>query len=409
MKIAISKFFLVVLFLFSASHAWCQVKESDKLKKQQKQIEEKIAFTENLLKSTETNKVNLSSSIGLISNKIKYREALLSNINVQLNTLNAEIKTLKSEVKLLDAQLQVLIQQYKSMIVQSYKMRSESASVFFILSSTNFNQASKRMLYLNQLTKFRADQIQRIKALRNSILEKQQLIEEKRLNQEQLLKSKESEKSKYVRDREGKIKTIKNLEGKEQKLQKELQDQKIKANNIKKAISAAIRKEIEATRKKEVTKPRTVAETKEIALNNSGFEGNKGRLPWPVSKGEITKGFGKQAHPVHVGIYTYNKGLDISTVKGANVRCVYKGKVSSIINIPGAGKAVIVAHGNYRTIYSNLQSVYVQKGASLDTKDEIGALLINPDGSPSEVHFEIVKITAEGKISNLNPSFWLYQ
>ena len=289
MKTAINK--LSILFFFSVTifMATAQEKESDKLKRQQEELNSKIAFTEKLLESTEDSKANLSSSISLISNKIKYREALLNNISVQLKTLNSDVKSISKELEILDAQLKNLEQQYKNMIVQAYKMRSESASVFFIISSTNFNQATKRLAYLNQLTKFRADQIQRIKLLRQTIASKKTEIEQKKIDQEKLLKNKEQEKSNYLKDRENKQSAVKELEGKELQLQSDLQAQKRKSDQIKRAISAAIRKEIEEARKKEKAKPKTLAETKEIAINNTGFENNKGRLPWPVSKGEVTK------------------------------------------------------------------------------------------------------------------------
>ncbi len=399
---------LLVIFIFSVN-VFSQEKESDRLKRQQKELQDKITFTENLLKSTESNKTNLTSSISLISNKIRYREALLNNITIQLKTLNSEVKELSEELEYLNKQLIGLEQQYKNMLIQAYKIRSESASVFFVISSSNYNQAIKRMAYLNQLTKHRADQIKKIRALRLTIEEKKRGIELKELNQQKLLVNKENEKTRYLKDRQKKLTVIKSLEGEEKKLQDELQAQRNKASQIKKAISNAIKKEIAEAQKREKAKPKSLAETKEIQLNNAGFESNKGRLPWPVSKGEITKGYGRQAHPVHVGVYTNNKGIDISTVKGASVRAVYKGKVTSIINIPGAGKAIIVSHGNYRTIYSNLQTVYVQKGDELETKQELGALLLNSNGSFSEVHFEIIKISSEGQINNLNPSFWIYQ
>jgi len=155
-------------------------------------------------------------------------------------------------------------------------------------------------------------------------------------------------------------------------------------------------------------KMRSLADPKEVSLSNKGFEANKGRLPWPVKKGEITKGFGKQPHPVHVNVSTYNNGVDITTVKQSTVRAVYLGEVTSVIIIPGAGKAIIVKHGSYRTIYSNLQETYVAAGDKVEAKQEIGALLINSSGN-SEVHFEIRKITSDGQISNINPTYWLYR
>ncbi|MFD1553160.1 hypothetical protein DNU06_12580 [Putridiphycobacter roseus] len=409
MRIVINKTLLFCFIGLLSFTLLGQQKESDKLKQQQKELENKISFTENLLKSTTDDKLNLSKNISLINHKIEYREALLNNISVQLKTLNTNVLAYQNEIELLSAQVLVLEEQYKKMIVQAYKMRSETASVFFIISAANYNQANKRMVYLSQITKYRADQIYRIKQLRNQIQNNLLLLEDAKTDQQVLKESKQREKNKYLKDRALKIENINSLTGKEKLLQDELLAQKKKSDAIKRAISKAINKEIADAQKKAKATPKTIKETKEIALNNSGFEANKGRLPWPVSKGEITKGFGKQAHPLHPGVYTYNSGLDITTVKGATVRAVYAGVVSSIINIPGAGKAIIIAHGNYRTIYSNLQEVYVQKGDKVLVKQEMGALLIQTNGSVSEVHFEIRKITDEGQIDNLNPAFWLYQ
>lgn len=224
-----------------------------------------------------------------------------------------------------------------------------------------------------------------------------------------MAQKKEKEKNNYINDLSKKKDYVIKLDSKQQELQEELTQQKKKQQDIKRAIDKAINKEIAEQRAKEKAKPKTVAETKETKLTNDGFEANKGRLPWPVSKGEVTKGYGKQPHPLHPGVYTYNNGVDITTVKGSTVRAVYSGVVSSVILIPGAGKAIIIAHGNYRTIYSNLQESYVQKGDKVVAKQEIGSLLVSPDGSMSDVHFEIRKITSEGQIKNLNPSYWLYK
>ena len=260
------------------------------------------------------------------------------------------------------------------------------------------------MEYLEQLSKYRADQIRKIQSTIATLNEQKALLEEKKIEQDRIASLNAEEQKNYIRDREKQKETILSMQGQETQLKQELALQQKKSQEIQNAINAAINKEILAERKKNTTP----AITKETELSNKGFEDNKGRLPWPVTSGEITKGFGKQPHPVHVNVFTYNNGVDITTVKGSTVRAVYAGEVTSVIVIPGAGKAVIIAHGNYRTIYSNLQETYVQAGDKVVVKQEIGALLINGSGN-SEVHFEIRKITPEGEITNINPTYWLYR
>jgi len=149
--------------------------------------------------------------------------------------------------------------------------------------------------------------------------------------------------------------------------------------------------------------------TPDVEPESVEFEKNRGRLPWPVEKGEITSSFGKNPHPTLPGIFTNNNGIDIGTSKGAPVRCVFNGKVSSVFVIPNAGKCVVISHGAYRTVYANLAEVNVTKGQEIKTKQQIGSL--RPDeanNSLSQAHFEIWKIT-ENDMEKQNPALWLFR
>ena len=156
------------------------------------------------------------------------------------------------------------------------------------------------------------------------------------------------------------------------------------------------------TEKKEVA----FTETKETTALSKSFEGNKGKLPWPVDKGSITEGFGKNPHPTLDNVFTNNNGIDISAPKNAQVRAVFEGEVTSVLNIPGAGKVVIIKHGNYRTVYSNLQDTYVKAGTKVTTKQSIGSLLVKDGSSTSVAHFEIHQVVGTA-VQCLNPSLWV--
>jgi septal ring factor EnvC (AmiA/AmiB activator) len=406
--LSVTRSLLVFLFCVFSLTSVAQQKDSDRLKKEQEELKKKIGFTEKLLESTKTNKENLTENIGLIERKIEYRDELLNNLDKQLSQLSMEIESMKAEIESLRLEIERQKAAYKAMLVHAYKMRSSSSSLIFILSSESFNQASKRMAYLKQLSKFRSDQIIKIQTTKKKLDTELADLELKKKEKDDLMVEQKSEHTKYISDRENQKKQIENLKGKETQLQQELAAQKKKVKDIQNALNAALNKEILDKKKKKDEKPLTDKEIKEVELSNKGFEADKGKLPWPVSKGEITKGYGKQAHPVHINVYTQNNGVDITTSKGATVRAVYAGEVTSVILIPGAGKAVIIAHGDYRSIYSNLQEAYVTKGAKVETKQDIGYLLANESGT-SEVHFEICKITAEGDIVHVNPTYWITQ
>ncbi len=147
-------------------------------------------------------------------------------------------------------------------------------------------------------------------------------------------------------------------------------------------------------------------DTKEVEALSKSFEGNRGKLPWPVEKGTVTESFGKNAHPTLKNVYTNNRGIDISAPKNAQVRAVFEGEVTSVLNIPGAGKVIIIKHGNYRTVYTNLQETYVKIGQKVSTKKVIGSLLAKDGESMSIAHFEIHHVNGS-TVTCLNPTLWV--
>lgn len=402
----VSNYLIVFCLLFSGV-VTAQKSESDRLKKEQQDLKNKISFTEKLIETTRSNKENLSSNIVLYDRKIEYRSDLLNNLNMQLRQLALEIDQIKVEIESLQLEIERQKNAYRIMLKHTYKMRNSSASLLFILSAESFNQASKRMAYLKQLSKFRSDQIVKIENSKQALETNLTDLEQKKTEKDELMSNQSQEQKQYISDREYQKRQIENLKGKENELLKELNKQMEESRKLQSALNAALNKEALDKKKREDEKGGLTAEEKEkVALSNLGFETDKGKLPWPVSKGEITKGYGKQAHPVHINVYTYNNGIDISTVKGSAVKAVYDGEVTSVVVIPGAGKAIMIGHGDYRSVYSNLQEVYVSKGDKVKTGQDIGYLLVNGSGN-SEVHFEICKITPEGDIVHVNPTYWL--
>ncbi|MFN5633565.1 MAG: murein hydrolase activator EnvC family protein, partial [Flavobacteriia bacterium] len=253
-----------------------------------------------------------------------------------------------------------------------------------------------------------------------------------------ILNEKRSEKSVIEKDKRKQEEVYRKFKQEESKLLSQLKDDEKKKENLKQKINSAIQNEIadtEAKRKKTeaekekksttttttsgtstttATKPEssttttkketTLPETKESAALSKSFEGNKGKLPWPVDKGSITESFGRNAHPTLENVFTNNNGVDISASKGASVRAVFEGEVTSVLNIPGAGKVVIIKHGNYRTVYSNLQDTYVKIGSKVTTKQAIGTLLVTE--GLSVAHFEIHQVVGTSSVA-LNPSLWI--
>lgn len=437
----VNKYFFIFLLLFSFS-SFGQA-TSEKLRTEQARLEKKISNTKSLLDKTKSNTEQSLNELRLIDNQIKFREELVTNFDNQVR--GAEIKVLEkdSEIKELTQKLARLKAQYKQLLLYAYKHRNKFGRMMFIFSSTSYNEAIKRGSYLERIADIQKKQFLIIRQHQGLIKEEITSIEKEKQYKLKVLEEKRREKAAIEQDKKKQEQTYKKFKQEEGKLLAQLKEDERKKEVLKQKISAAIQKEIaeaEAKRKKAekaaaeaeakkkntatsgtttsgtstATKPTATTEKKEVAFTETkesaalskSFEGNKGKLPWPVDKGSITEGFGKNAHPTLEGVYTNNNGIDISAPKNAQVRAVFEGEVTSVLNIPGAGKVVIIKHGNYRTVYSNLQDTYVKSGSKVTTKQAIGSLLVKEGSSVSVSHFEVHQVVGT-VVQCLNPTLWV--
>lgn len=442
------KLFLLTFFMGIHSAGWSQ-KNSEKLRKEQERLEKSISVTKGLLKKAKLNTEATLSELRVLENQVKYREELLKNFDSQIRSTELKIDQKKQQIIDLEEKLQHLIYQYKELLLYAYKHRSKEGQWMYIFAAKNYNEAVKRKKYLIKIAELQRKQKQiivqhqRLISNEKTELEKEKqskisIAEQKKIEKEDLLVDKKEQEINY-----DKLKKAENKLAAEMKL---IENKKIiLKQRIKEAISAELAAE-ESRRKanerkntqknntnvttqntsnsktnvkgeKSVTtstnsiasetpkKTITISETREVELNQN-FESNRGRLPWPVERGTITEGYGRQPHPKLKEIYTNNNGVDISTHRNANVRSVFDGEVTSVLSIPGAGKIVIIKHGNYRTVYSNLQEVYVGVGSKVKTKQAVGSLLSIDDEALSISHFEIHQVS-NGQINRMNPSSWI--
>jgi septal ring factor EnvC (AmiA/AmiB activator) len=434
----VSKLVLVLGFL-SSTIVFGQA-ASEKLKTEQSRLEKKINNTKSLLDKSKKNTQTSLNELRLIDNQIKFREELVNNFDNQVR--GAEMKVIEkgSEIKNLQEKLASLKEQYKALLIYAYKHRNKFGRLMFIFASNSYNEAIKRGNYLERVADIQQKQFLIIRQHQGLIKKEISSIEQEKHYKMQILIEKKKEKEAIEKDKQKQEKVYKKFKQEETKLYTQLREDEKKKEVLKQKINSAIQKEIAAAEAKRVkeeaaakkkasassttsgsgTKPaggtsttpttekKEVAftETKETAALNKSFEGNKGKLPWPVDKGSITEGFGKNPHPTLDNVFTNNNGIDISAPKNAQVRAVFEGEVTSVLNIPGAGKVVIIKHGNYRTVYSNLQDTYVKAGTKVTTKQSIGSLLVKDGNSTSVAHFEIHQVVGTA-VQCLNPSLWV--
>jgi septal ring factor EnvC (AmiA/AmiB activator) len=420
------KAFLIMVSLF-CSVLMVQGQSREELERKRREIQEEIAELQRVQNAIKKDKKASVGQLNLIQNKIAKRNAVIDNINSQVKLIDNSIFNNNREIYRLQKQLDTLKIQYARTIEYAYKNRSSYDMLNFIFTSSNFNDAIRRIQYLKSYRSHRDEQVANIYKTRTMLegkiatlsankKEKSQVLVEQ-TKQMKILEDEKKEKSAFVSQ----------LKSREKELEKELAVKKRVERNLQNAISAIVKREIESARKKAEAEAKKLAaanadkpassttsaarpsagarksnvleNTPEVTRVSVGFENNRNNLPWPVDKARITSGFGKKQIE-GTKLIEDNIGITIETNAGSTVKAVFEGIVSSIYDVAGS-QTVTLKHGKYFTTYYNLSSVAVSKGQEVKMGQSLGKAGTNEDGV-GEILF-VVNI--ESKF--VDPELWL--
>ena len=337
--------------------------------------------------------------------KLNVRLELIKVTNEQANLLTTRISINERNISTNRLELRNLKDEYANLIQKSYESKSLQNRLMFLFSSESFLQAYKRVQYLKQYASYRRKQGKAIanktkllqelnQTLNNEKAEKILLIEENRLVQQQIEKDAQDQKS-----------LIKTLEQKQTSLASQILKKEKQQKAIDREINRLIREAIAASNKALGKKrKKTFQLTPEAKLIADNFKANKGRLPWPLEKGVVVQGFGRQRHPVVKTTTIQSNGVILATEPLAQVRAVFEGEVMSVIVIKGSNPSVLIRHGNFITLYTNLAKLYVTKGEKVNAKQAIGEVFTNQQTGKTQFQFGIFN-----NVNALNPKEWVYQ
>ena len=387
------KLYIVLLMAVMA----CPVFAADSVKdlqKKQRQLQAEIEQTNKMLKQTKKDESATMNKLQLLNQNIKTQKKLIHTLDSEITALNREMKRLSNTRD----SLQVILERYKAdyaqMVRQSHYARMQQSPLLFLLASDSFQQLARRTRYLQEFAHFRQEQVRRIENTQAEIDTQNELLENNKADKQAALSTRKREQANLQRDERKQKNMLNQLKSKEKDLNKQIKQKQKKVDELNRKIDEMVRKQTEKASKTTLTK--------EQQLIAGGFEANKGRLPWPVEKGMISGHFGKQQHPVYSQVTMDNKGIYLQTTAGTKARAVYKGEVTSCFMVGGT-YAVIVQHGNYRTVYSNLSELSVKQGDKVDTKQAIGTIFTDPEqDQKTELYFQIYK---DKNIQN--PELWI--
>lgn len=395
-------FSLIFSVNVSAQKTKRQVLEARRVQNQKDQI-----YINALLSNTKRKEKNVLNDLKDLKDKIKTRERLITSITNESNELGNEIYLNQLEINQNNRDLKALKKEYSEMIFKSYKSKSQNSRVMFLLSSENFYQGYKRFQYMKQYTSFRKKQGEKIqqKTIALQVLTdtlqlkkelKQRLLSEKK--EGQLLVEKEK------REQENLLTSVKKKESKYRKQIRKFQREEARIDAL---IDKAIRAAIAASNKKSGVKSsnnavfKLTAEAKVLA---SKFTSNKGKLPWPVEKGYVSTYYGRQPHPIVKTATIQSNGVRITTNKGSTARAVFEGTVLQVQVMSGNRKAVLIQHGNYITVYKNLENISVRKGDKVKTKQVIGTIFTDKITDKTILGFVL-----SNNAKTENPRNWIYR
>ena len=371
------------------------------LEKQKEAIQKELKEINALLFKNKKQKASTFTDIENINYKIQRKQEVIKLTNRQINLLNIELEKNKNQQVDLSKRLKEVKAAYKEMILRSYKSKSGKNKLMFVLSSESFFQAFKRTQYIKQYAAFRRNQANKIVTISDELkLINDELIERKKLKETLLTNNRLTQKSLEKEKNQANEIAFK-LKSQEKKYKKNILAKEKESLKIDKQIDKLIREAIAASNKTK-TKSNSFNLTPEAIALAKNFELNKGKLPWPVSRGVVIQRFGTQPHPVVKTAKIKSNGIVIATEKSAKVKTVFKGQVLSVLKFRGSNPTILIQHGNYITAYKNLSKVFVSKGDVLESGQAIGEVFTNKTNSQSTIQFSIFK-----KTTPLNPLFWI--
>ena len=386
---------LIVIFLFSFTFSYSQ--SIDAIKKKNEKTEREIAYLNKLLENARKDKSSTIQKVSIINQKIGKGKEMIRSLTNEVNYLDGQIKENESVRLGLESNKQRMLAFYSKMVYETWKKRNESDKLIYIFSSSSFAQAYARYKYFEQVQDYSKRQIQLIEQTNDSLA-----AINKELSKLMALKSETqskiaSQNNQLIREQNEANTYVADLKKKEKELLRKLNVEIKNRERFKKELE----KLIAAQTKKSGSKNSTYRLTPEEKLISDDFAKNRGKLPWPVEQGFVSEKFGVNVHPVFKQVKLNNAGITITTSRNADVRAVFKGVVTEIMFIPGDNNVVIVRHGNYLTVYSNLVEVFIKKGDVVNVKQRIGKLAVS-SGNNSTLNFQVWRDK-----DNLDPQLWL--
>lgn len=411
---------LFFVFLFSVISISATAQTSADLTRKKAALERDINQLQKKVDDAVKNKRLTLTQVNALRAQISLRQRKIATINDEVRLLDNKISESNNKVRNLQGQLNTLKKEYASMIRFAQRNRNAYDKMMFIFAAHNFNQAYKRVKYLQQFSEYRKKQAGYIETKKKDLGVQISSLDKDLKEKNSLLSSEEQERKKLQKSRDQQNTVLNTYTRQEKQLKTDLAKRRSEQSTIDRQLKAVIAREIAEVKKREAAAAaaKAKAEGKPVPVDapaksnsalltaspealklNAALINNKGSLPWPVESKLVTEKFGK--HKLDAATYN-NEGIKVQTTDGGNVRAVFEGEVVSVSPLYNYF-IVMIQHGQFYTIYQGLRSVSVSVGTKVATKQNIGKM---GSGDLAELSFQIHKVTANSTVAE-NPELWL--
>lgn len=394
-----SKCLLGCLLIVAPTFAAAQSSRLDSLKNSEKRLQQDLAITKKAREETRNKKDASLAELKLVNQQVQLREQLLNAMGAQISELDQNILITTATIQSLESDMERLKENYGRLMVVTYKALYQKSPSFYMLSSENLTQAYQRSQYFKAISRMQQNQLNLLKRTKAYLTVKKLELEQNKVEKQQVAEKEKEEKERLVVLKEEQKRIFANLKEDELRLNKEIQATESALANLKKVIKSEMDRVI--TKKGNTT--RTKEEIDVVHKLTSTFDQNKGKFPWPIPmpSATITRHFGMQPISGTNAVLDL-QGIDITTLPGQQVRAVFAGTVESVMPVPGQGKMVIISHGDYYTVYANMDNVTVKAGSKIESLKPIGTARTEPTSGETKMHFQLYR----EKVA-LDPETWL--
>ncbi len=371
-------------------------------------LSQRIKIIRQILQKTETKKRESLGYLNALNTQIESNMLLVQSVNQELRAINQEIQQKQKAEIILTKDLAQLQKEYATMVYVGAKALHNRQSLIFIFSAPSFHNLVQRLRYVKQYAHLRRKHYQEIERTKALLQAQQNAAQQRMQTQKELLHSRQERNNKLISLKKKQTQLIRKLTAQHTQLTQELQQRHKAVRRLDKLIADIIQQALRAqeasaantpptTQNSQHKMPKIVHSNKLTAL----FLKNRGKLPWPVKSGFISRKFGLGPHPVLCNVQVENLGIDIQTEKEAQVHAIFEGVVKAIAFVPGMNRIVIIQHGTYHSVYAKLKNTTVKVGQHVQTHTPIGTVATDALGT-TELQLQLWH-----GAQKLNPAGWL--